>query len=65
MRGRVPSLFPIKDFVDLVHDPYLPWLHDLFVSKDGTRVDVLSQNRHSCQKGKYHWDEMRQRRLDK
>ena len=65
MRGRVPSLFPIKDFVDLVHDPYLPWLHDLFVSKDGTRVDVLSQNRHSCQKGKYHRDEMRQRRLDK
>ena len=42
--GRVPSLLPIKDFVDAVRDPYLPWLHDLFVGEDGTRVDVLSQN---------------------
>ena len=57
--GRVPSLLPVDDFADAVRDPYLPWLHDLFVGEDGTRVDVIAQNRRRCHKGIHHREEMR------
>ncbi|KAL3805733.1 hypothetical protein ACHAW5_010936 [Stephanodiscus triporus] len=57
--GHVPSLLPADDFGMTIRDPYLPWLHDLFVSEDGMGVDVVAQNRRRCHKGKHHADEMR------
>jgi hypothetical protein len=57
--GRVPSLLPVDEFAYAIRDPYLPWLHDLFVGEDGTRVDVVAQNRRRCHKGKLHAEEMR------
>ncbi len=57
--GRVPSLLPVDDFADAVCDPYLPWLHNLFVGEDGTRVDVIAQNQRRCHKGIHHREEMR------
>ena len=57
--GGVPSLLPVDEFGSSVRDPYLPWVHDLFVSHDGARVNVIAQNRRRCHKGKHFGDEMR------
>ncbi|KAL7549697.1 hypothetical protein ACHAWF_012964 [Thalassiosira exigua] len=56
---RVPSLLPMDEFGSVVRDPYLPWIHDLFVSHDGTRVNVIAQNRRRCHKGKHHQEDLR------
>eukprot|EP00970_Alexandrium_tamarense_P016414 scaffold6502_cov187-Alexandrium_tamarense.AAC.8 len=57
--SRIPSLLPIDDFGTTILDPYLPWIHDLFVSHDGSEVNVIAQNRRRCHKGKNHKDEMK------
>lgn len=36
--------------VDL--DPFLPWIHDLFPSNDGTSLVIVAQNRRRCHTGK-------------
>lgn len=56
---RVPSLLPIDPFGTEIRDPYLPWIHDVFLSHDGTRVHVLAQNRRRCHTGKNHPAEMK------
>eukprot|EP00804_Cyclotella_cryptica_P012123 CCRYP_009834-RC/>CCRYP_009834-RC protein AED:0.07 eAED:0.07 QI:207/1/1/1/0.66/0.57/7/247/796 len=56
---RVPSLLPIDQFGTSIRDPYLPWIHDVFLSHDGTHVHVLAQNRRRCHTGKNHLDEMK------
>ena len=33
-------------------DPYLPWLHDFFPTRDGTMMKFIGQNRRNCQTGK-------------
>ena len=52
--NNVPSLLPIDDFGVTINDPYLPWIHDLFISNDGKHVNVIAQNRRRCHKGKFH-----------
>lgn len=39
-------------------DPYLPWIHDVFVSQDGDQVHILAQNRRRCHTGKGNENEM-------
>ena len=56
---NVPSLLPVDEFGYRIRDPYLPWIHDLFVSSNGNHVEVVSQNRRRCHKGKNHVEEMR------
>ena len=52
--NNIPSLLPIDEFGTTVNDPYLPWIHDLFVSSDGKYVNIIAQNRRRCHKGKFH-----------
>ena len=59
MCNHIPSLLPIDEFGTTIRDPYLPWIHDLFVSHDGKHVNVVAQNRRRCHKGKNHLDEMK------
>eukprot|EP00977_Amphora_coffeiformis_P000824 scaffold175_cov177-Amphora_coffeaeformis.AAC.26 len=33
-------------------DPYLPWIHDLFASPDGSVVHILAQNKRRCRTGR-------------
>ena len=33
-------------------DPYLPWIHDLFASSDGSAVHILAQNKRRCRTGR-------------
>ena len=33
-------------------DPFLPWLHDFFPTRDGTMMKFIGQNRRNCQTGK-------------
>lgn len=54
----VPSLLPVDDFGSTVRDPYLPWIHDAFVSHDGENVHIIGQNRRRCHKGKFHGEDM-------
>ena len=55
----VPALLPIDEFGDTIRDPYLPWIHDLFVSSDGKYVNVIGQNRRRCHKGKFHGEDLK------
>jgi hypothetical protein len=57
--NNIPSLLPIDDFGSAIKDPYLPWIHDLFLSHDGTQVHILAQNRRRCHTGKKHLEEMK------
>jgi len=41
-------------------DPYLPWIHDLFPSDDGTLLHLIAQNRRQCDTGESHVDVMKQ-----
>jgi hypothetical protein len=33
-------------------DPFLPWIHDLFPSLDGTRIEFIAQNKRRCKSGR-------------
>ncbi|KAL7445960.1 hypothetical protein ACHAXH_009608 [Discostella pseudostelligera] len=57
--SNVPSLLPIDEFGSSIMDPYLPWIHDLFISHDGTNVHIIAQNKRRCHKGKLHTSEMK------
>ena len=39
-------------------DPFLPWLHDMFPSKDGTVIHFIAQNKRRCNSGKQHWEDI-------
>lgn len=32
-------------------DPFLPWIHDVFPSQDGSRVEFIAQNKRRCRTG--------------
>jgi len=58
--NNVPALLPIDEFGSTIHDPYLPWIHDLFISRDdGKHVNIIAQNRRRCHKGKFHNDDLK------
>lgn len=42
----IPLLLDIDD------DPFLPWIHDYFVSQDNTKVQFVAQNRRRCHTGR-------------
>lgn len=37
--------------IDINDDPFLPWLHDYFVTNDATRVKFIAQNKRRCHTG--------------
>ena len=47
--GFPQRLLPVNDFPD--KDPYLPWIHDYFVSSDGQSVQFVAANRRRCETG--------------
>jgi hypothetical protein len=49
-----PDDFPEQEvpFCPVEADPYLPWIHDVFPSPDGTRIHFIAQNRRRCRTGK-------------
>ena len=57
--NQIPALLPVDQFGTTILDPYLPWIHDLFISHDGKNVHIVAQNRRRCHKGKFHKEEMR------
>ena len=32
-------------------DPFLPWIHDVFPSQDGSRIEFIAQNKRRCRTG--------------
>ena len=34
-----------------VHDPFLPWIHDVFPTDDGRNIQFVAQNQRRCQTG--------------
>ena len=52
--NKVPALLPIDEFGITYSDPYLPWIHDIFLSENGSNVKIIAQNRRCCHKGKAH-----------
>jgi Glycosyltransferase family 92 len=48
-----PPDFPEKEAqhcpVEL--DPFLPWIHDVFPSQDGSRIEFIAQNKRRCRTG--------------
>jgi hypothetical protein len=47
----LPKHFPV-DNTPAEHDPFLPWIHDVFPSADGTYMQIVAQNRRRCNTGK-------------
>lgn len=57
--NSIPTFLPIDDFGTTIKDPYLPWIHDIFLSHDKSQVHILAQNRRRCHTGKNHQEEMK------
>ncbi len=51
-RTRILPDLPIDDFP--TDDPFLPWLHDYFVSEDGRHIRFVAQNKRRCDTGDQH-----------
>ena len=49
-----PDDFPMQEapYCPVDADPYLPWLHDVFPSADGTKIHFIAQNKRRCKTGK-------------
>lgn len=43
------SFFAANTYPD--EDPFLPWIHDVFLSHDASKVHILAQNRRRCHTG--------------
>ena len=48
---RLPEQWPV-DEPPTDQDPFLPWIHDVFPTADGTHIQFVAQNRRRCQSGK-------------
>jgi hypothetical protein len=46
----IPHRLPVNNFPD--RDPFLPWIHDYFVSLDKTSVQFVAANMRRCNTGK-------------
>jgi Glycosyltransferase family 92 len=40
-------------------DPYLPWIHDVFPSPDGTKIQFVAQNKRRCDTGETRTEAMK------
>jgi hypothetical protein len=41
-------------FCPIEADPFLPWIHDMFPSVDGSSIEFIAQNKRRCKTGKKH-----------
>lgn len=54
--------FPVNDDELFFSDPFLPWIHDYFVTSDGSEVRFVAHNRRRCKTGEgnealmKHWE---------
>jgi Glycosyltransferase family 92 len=48
-----PPDFPELEapFCPVELDPFLPWIHDVFPSQDGSRIEFIAQNKRRCRTG--------------
>jgi hypothetical protein len=48
-----PDDFPLQEapYCPVDADPYLPWLHDVFPSADGSNIVFIAQNKRRCKTG--------------
>lgn len=48
--SKLPQQWPVDDSpVDV--DSFLPWIHDVFPSADGTVIQIVAQNKRRCKNG--------------
>lgn len=49
-----PGDFPQQEapYCPVELDPFLPWIHDVFPSIDGKRIEFIAQNKRRCRTGK-------------
>ena len=47
--NKLPEQWPVDDYPD--DDPFLPWIHDVFPSHDGTHIQFVAQNKRRCKTG--------------
>lgn len=54
--GDTPTApdFPVQEapFCPVELDPFLPWIHDVFPTQDGSRIEFVAQNKRRCRTGK-------------
>lgn len=48
--SKLPEMIPADDYPD--HDPFLPWIHDVFPTHDGKFIQFVAQNRRRCHTGR-------------
>jgi hypothetical protein len=46
---RLPEQWPVDEYPD--EDPFLPWIHDVFPTHDGTAIQFVAQNKQRCHTG--------------
>ncbi|KAL3921175.1 MAG: hypothetical protein SGILL_002884 [Bacillariaceae sp.] len=46
---KLPEQWPVDDYPD--GDPFLPWIHDVFPTEDGTAIQFVAQNKQRCHTG--------------
>ena len=53
-----PPDFPDQEapYCPVELDPFLPWIHDVFPSQDGSRIEFIAQNKRRCRTGKGYTD---------
>ena len=50
--SKLPQQWPTsEEDAPTNKDPFLPWIHDVFPSADGTHIQFVSQNKRRCQTG--------------
>jgi len=51
---ETPPDFPDREapYCPVESDPFLPWIHDVFPSQDGSRLEFIAQNKRRCRTGK-------------
>ncbi len=49
--SKLPEQWPV-DEPPTDQDPFLPWIHDVFPTADGTHIQFVAQNRRRCQSGR-------------
>eukprot|EP00529_Nitzschia_sp_RCC80_P014678 CAMPEP_0113502182 /NCGR_PEP_ID=MMETSP0014_2-20120614/33398_1 /TAXON_ID=2857 /ORGANISM="Nitzschia sp." /LENGTH=743 /DNA_ID=CAMNT_0000396913 /DNA_START=88 /DNA_END=2315 /DNA_ORIENTATION=+ /assembly_acc=CAM_ASM_000159 len=47
--NKLPEQWPVDNYPD--DDPFLPWIHDVFPSHDGTHIQFIAQNKRRCKTG--------------
>ena len=50
--------FPIDD-IPIELDPYIPWIHDIFLTHDMKSIQIIAQNKRRCDSGDKRYDKMK------